>query len=63
MLRYSQEAVDITKGRIRQDLDGERVLNLAVVRILEIIGEDANQIPREECLKYPEIPWHTILSM
>ena len=45
MLRYSQEAVDITKGKTRQDLDGERVLNLAVVCLLEIIGEAANQIP------------------
>ena len=63
MLRYSQEAVDITKGKIRQDLDDERVLNLAVVRLLEIIGEAANQIPSEECLKYPEIPWHAIVSM
>ena len=63
MLHYSQEAVDITQGKTRQDLDNERLLNLAVVRLLEIIGEAANKIPREECLKYPEIPWHAIVSM
>lgn len=63
MLHYSQEAVEITKGKTRKDLDDERVLNLAVVRLLEIIGEAANKIPREECLKYPEIPWHAIVSM
>ena len=63
MLRYSQEAVDIIKGKTRQDLDDERILNLAVVRLLEIIGEAANKIPREEYLKYPEIPWHAIVSM
>ena len=63
MLRYSQEAVEITKGKTRQDLDNERLLNLAVVRLLEIIGEAANKIPREECQKYPEIPWSAIVSM
>ena len=63
MLRYAQEAVEITKGKTRQDLDDERILNLAVVRLLEIIGEAANKIHREECLKYPEIPWHAIVSM
>ena len=63
MLRYSQEAVDITKGKTRQDLNDERLLNLAVVRLLEIIGEAANKIPTEECLKYPEILWYAIVSM
>lgn len=63
MLRYSQEAVEIVQGKTRQDLDNERLLNLAVVRLLEIIGEAANKIPQEECLKYPEIPWHAIVSM
>jgi uncharacterized protein with HEPN domain len=63
MLSYSQEAVEITQGKTRQDLDNERLLNLALVRLLEIIGEAANKIPREECLKYPEIPWSSIVSM
>lgn len=63
MLSYAQEAVEITKGKTRQDLDDERLLNLAVVRLLEIIGEAANKIPREECWKYPEIPWSAIVSM
>lgn len=25
--------------------------------------QDLDKIPREECLKYPEIPWHAIVSM
>jgi uncharacterized protein with HEPN domain len=49
--------------RHHKDLDHERILNLAVVRLLEIIGEAANKIPREECLKYPEIPWNAMVSM
>ncbi len=32
MWRYAQEAVEITKGKTRQDLDYERLLNRAVVR-------------------------------
>lgn len=35
----------------------------AVVRNLEIIGEAANQIPKEIQQKYPEIPWSQVVGL
>ncbi len=40
----SQEAIEFVEGRTRQDLERERMLSLALVRLIEIIGEAANNI-------------------
>ena len=36
MLEHAREAVTLVRGKKRQDLDSERVLSLALVRLLEI---------------------------
>jgi len=41
MLDHAREAVDMAQGRKREDLDADRQLNLALVRLLEIVGEAA----------------------
>ena len=41
MLDHAREAVAMAKGRSRVDLDEDRQLNLALVRLLEIVGEAA----------------------
>lgn len=41
MLDHSREAVQMARGRSRQDLDADRQLNLALVRLLTIVGEAA----------------------
>jgi uncharacterized protein with HEPN domain len=57
ILAHAREAVDICKGKTRADLDNDRLLNLALSRLLEIIGEAANRVPEEIQKKYPELPW------
>jgi uncharacterized protein with HEPN domain len=39
------------------------VLSLALVRLLEITGEAANRIPKEEQALHPQIPWPQIVSL
>ncbi len=39
------------------------MLNLALVRLLEIIGEAANRIPNDEQAQYPQIPWAQVVSL
>ena len=63
MLTHAQEAVALVQGKQRDDLDNDRLLNLALVRLLEIIGEAANRIPRESQLEQPEIPWMQIIGL
>jgi uncharacterized protein with HEPN domain len=57
MLDHAREAVVLTQDKIRADLDTDRLLNLALVRLLEIIGEAANRVPQTEQAHYPQIPW------
>ncbi len=63
MLDHAREAVTLIEGKSRGDLDTDRLLNLALVRLLEIIGEAANRIPNEEQARHPQIPWPQIVSL
>ena len=63
MLEHAREAVDMASGKGRADLDRDRKLNLALVLLLEIIGEAAGRMSPEECANYPDIPWHEIVSL
>ena len=63
MLDHEREAAQLMVGRVREDLDGDRVLNLALVRFMEIVGEAATRVPRVECGRHPEIPWPEIMSL
>ncbi len=57
MLSNAQEAVSICEGKTRRDLDLDRLFNLALTRLVEIIGEAANRVPDEVQNKYPDLPW------
>jgi len=50
-------------GRGRSDLDSDRQFNLALVRLLEIVGEAANRVPEQERARLPEIPWPQMVSL
>lgn len=63
MRDHAQELLTLMHGRSRRDLDTDRLLALAVVRLLEIIGEAANRVPVEERARRPEIPWSSIVSL
>lgn len=63
MLDHTVEAVEIAKDRDRQDLDTDRQLNLALVRLLEVVGEAAVRVSKETRNRYPQIPWPEIISL
>ncbi len=50
-------------GKTRDDLDADRMLELALVRLMEIIGEAAGRISPETRAKLPEIPWSDVVAM
>ena len=37
ILSHAQEAVELLQGKTRQDLDQDRLLNLALTRLIEIV--------------------------
>jgi uncharacterized protein with HEPN domain len=59
----AKEAIDFVKGRSRKDLDKERMLSLALVRLIEIIGEAANNISSDKRKQYSEISWRRMMGM
>ena len=56
MRDYSREALEMVRGQVRADLDSDRKLNLALVRLLEILGEAANRVPLEFRTKIRSFP-------
>ena len=63
MLDHAREAVEMVKGKTRADLDADRQLNLALVRLVEVLGEAAARIPDDFRARYPQVPWRQIVGM
>ena len=63
MLDHAREATELVEGRTREDLEQRRLLNLALVRLLEIVGEGAGRIPPSEREQVPGIPWGEIIGL
>lgn len=63
MLDHAKEAVLLVAGMSRRELESDRKSSLAVVRLLEIVGEAANRISAETQTQYDFIPWADIISL
>ena len=63
ILDHSREALGMIQGKKRSDLDSNRMLELSLVRLVEIIGEAATRVGAESREKYPSIPWLQIIGM
>lgn len=63
MLDHAVEATEMVRGHTRLDLDTDRKLNLALVRLLEIVGEAAARVSVEARERIPGIPWDDIVGM
>lgn len=63
MLDAAREAVEFGTGSKPEDLVEKRVLALALVRSIEIIGEAASRVSQDLRAAYPEAPWGDIIGM
>jgi uncharacterized protein with HEPN domain len=63
ILDHAREAVAMIAGKTFKDLCNERMLELALVRLVEITGEAAARVSKETQTKYVEIPWRDIIGM
>lgn len=57
-----REALSFVKGKTKAELQKDRVLSLAIVKTLEIIGEAATKVTAEFREQHPEIPWLVIVA-
>jgi uncharacterized protein with HEPN domain len=63
MLDSADEALSLIEGKKRGDLDSDRLLGLALVRLLEVLGEAASRISKDYRPGHPEIPWMQIIGL
>lgn len=57
------EAVGHARMRTRDDLESDRLLQHALVRLLEIIGEAASRVSTTFREEHPTIPWASMIGM
>ncbi|MGY5857899.1 MAG: HepT-like ribonuclease domain-containing protein [Candidatus Thorarchaeota archaeon] len=63
MLDATREALTFVSGKTKGDVVSNRILVLALIQLLEIIGEAANGISPELRKNHTEIPWNFIIKM
>ena len=60
MLEAARKAVAFLKDRKRSDLDNDERLTLALVRLLEILGEAGKCVSADLRQRHSQIPWKEI---
>ncbi len=63
ILGYAKETVSFTEGKSKNDIESDRMLELALVRLLEMIGEAATRISEDMKTCHQEIPWKEMIRI
>jgi uncharacterized protein with HEPN domain len=63
MLDAAYEIVEFVQDIDQDDFILDRKLHLAIVHLLEIIGEACNQVSDTVQKTYPHLPWKQIIGM
>ncbi len=63
ILNSIAEIESFVNGVNFEDFQANREKTLAVVKLLEIIGEAVKNIPKQQRRLYPDIPWQSIAGM
>jgi uncharacterized protein with HEPN domain len=62
MLEHAREALEMIRGRARAELDTNRMLQLALVHLVQVVGEAATRVSRAGQAARPEIPWGSAIA-
>ncbi len=63
MLDAARKARSLARRRKRKELDTDETLALALVKLVEIIGEAANRVSDEFQNSLPDLPWAEMIAM
>ena len=63
MLDHARDAVSLVHGKRQSDLEEARVLQLALVRLIEIVGEAASRVSKRTQAEHAQIAWAQIIGM
>ena len=63
MLDTAKKAVGKTQGLSRDAYDADENLRLALIHLVQVIGEAARRVSPAFTDRHPEIPWSDIIGM
>lgn len=63
IVSHAREAVDMAEGRTRSDLSSDRMPELSLVRLVEVVGEAASRVSEWTRLQFPTVPWRVVVAM
>jgi len=63
MRDHAQEAIDLLAKQGQDQLRRDRVGQLALMRLIEVIGEAASWVDPSFRSQYPSLPWRDAISM
>ena len=63
MRDHADEAVTLLGNRTLEELEADRVLQLALVQLIEIVGEAATRVGVEIRDTHPSVPWQLAAAM
>ncbi len=62
MLDAATKAITYFANKSRKDLETDEILSLALVRLIEVIGEAASKIKIETQIRHSSIEWRDIIG-
>jgi uncharacterized protein with HEPN domain len=62
MLDHMEEAISLATPRTRSELESDRVFFLALLKLVEIVGEAATRVSDATQAAQPAIPWREIIG-
>ena len=63
MLDTARKAVSKTQGISRESYDADENLRLALIYLIQTIGEAARQVSKDFCNRHADIRWTDIIGM
>ena len=59
----AEKAIAYTEGRTRRDLEDDELLQLALTKLVEIVGEAAKQVSAATQGEHPDVAWSAAARM
>ncbi len=63
MLDMARKALDLVRGKTRENFDRDDALRFGLTYLLQVIGEAARHVSQELKEANPQIPWKNIVGM
>ncbi len=63
MLDAARTAIEFAGGRTGNDLITDKMLDLSLTRLLEILGEAAKGVSPDFRQRFPEVPWNQVVGI